>query len=59
MFEDYPDVLTVEEVCYILRLQKCTVYKLIETNQIQGRKVGNKYLITKESIIDFLCNIIW
>ena len=54
MFNEYNDVMTVDEVCEALRIGRNTAYKLLQNGEIYSRKYGNKYFITKESIIDFL-----
>ncbi len=54
LLKDYSDVMTVEEVCAVLKLGKNKVYELLQRSEISSRKVGRKYLIPKKSVIDFL-----
>ncbi|MBO5342210.1 MAG: helix-turn-helix domain-containing protein [Lachnospiraceae bacterium] len=54
MLINYNDVLTIDEVCEVLRLGKNTVYGLIKDGTLPSMKLGKKYLITKDSLIKFL-----
>lgn len=57
MLEDYPDVLTIEDLMKILHYKsKNTVYQLLRSGQIKSihSRRGNRYLIPKKSVIDFL-----
>ncbi|MFR1884787.1 MAG: helix-turn-helix domain-containing protein [Blautia sp.] len=50
MFDEYPDVITVEEAETLLKVSKKTVYKLIKEKKIKARKVGRNYRISKVSL---------
>jgi len=54
MLDQYPDVLTVREVCNVLRVSKTTAYRLLKTGQLSSRRIGSALRISKESLIDFL-----
>lgn len=54
MFECYKDVLTVDEVCKALSMGKNTVYKLLNDDVIKSVRIGRKYLIPKQFLIDFI-----
>lgn len=54
MFEEYTDILTVNEVCSALRIGKNTLYDLLKNNIIKSKKVGKKYLIPKICLIDYV-----
>lgn len=54
MLKDYDDVMTVKEVCEVLKLGKNKVYELLQNGEISSRRVGRNYLIPKKSVIDFL-----
>ena len=47
-------LLTTKEACQMLKISRPTLYKLIEQNFITAKKIGNKYRIVEESIIDFI-----
>ncbi len=57
MLNDYPDVLTVKDVMVILRMGKNTVYRLLKNGDIRCRQIGNKYLIPKRCVMDYLNSI--
>lgn len=54
MLENYPDVLTVNDLYKILPIGRNAIYKLITDNTIKHIRVANKILIPKKYLIDFL-----
>lgn len=54
MFEEFRDVLTVAEACDVLQIGKNSLYKLLQSGEIQHIKVGRKYLIPKVYLLDFI-----
>lgn len=55
MLDNYSaDVVSVEELCRILRLGKNSVYDLLKKGKIKNLRVGKKYIIPKKSVIEFL-----
>lgn len=54
IFSEYSDIVTVDEVMKMLRLGKNTVYKLLKDDEIMNVKVGAKYIIPKQSVIEFV-----
>lgn len=54
IFSEYSDIVTVDEVMKMLRLGKNTVYKLLKDDKITNVKVGARYVIPKQSIIEFV-----
>lgn len=53
MFENYSDVVGVNELCDMLRIGKNTAYKLINTGEIISVRVGRCIKIPKVYIIDY------
>jgi len=53
MFDDYPDVLTPEEVCDALRLGRNMVYEHLTAGRISGFRNGRIWRIPKQAVIDF------
>lgn len=51
---DYPDVLSVDELQNLLRIGRSATYKLLKEQKIKTLKVGNRYIIPKKSVIDYL-----
>lgn len=54
MFTEFNDVVTVDDVTKMLHVSRVTVYKLLKSGEIRTLKVGKKYIIPKQSVIDFL-----
>lgn len=54
LFKDYPDVLSVKEVCQALQIGRVGVYKLLETKEIYSFKIGKIYKIPKDSLIVYI-----
>ena len=54
IFSEYSDIVTVDEVMKMLRLVKNTVYKLLKDGEIMNVKVGARYIIPKQSVIEFV-----
>ena len=47
-------VLTVEEVAVFLRVNVKTVYNAISAGQMPGRKVGNRTVILRDAMLNWL-----
>ena len=54
MFEQYPDILTVEEVCEALRMGYNAVYELLNGGKIKAYKNGRIWRIPRESLKEFI-----
>ena len=54
MYENIPEVMTAKECQQILKVGKNTMLELLHTNQIDGFKIGSRWKITKESVVEFL-----
>ncbi|MFP3153589.1 helix-turn-helix domain-containing protein [Lachnospiraceae bacterium ZAX-1] len=54
MIENYPDVLNVQDICEILRIEKKTVYGLLQEGIIPSRRIGRLYRVSKQAIVDYL-----
>lgn len=54
LFKDYPDIVSVEQVSEMLRIGQVLAYRLVRSGEIKSRKVGRRYIITKQHIIDFV-----
>ena len=54
MFEKYADVVTVKELCQMLKIGRNTAYDLIHSGEIETVKVKSQIRITKVSVISFL-----
>lgn len=54
LFEDYPDVMTVQQVRQALGIGRTAVYRLLESHEIECFMIGNAYKIPKTCLIDFV-----
>ncbi len=54
MLEEYGDFLTVPEICGILDVGKNTVYDLLKTKQIKNFRIGTRYKVTRDAVVDFI-----
>lgn len=54
MLNKYNDILTVEELCEVLRIGKNTAYKLLKSGEIKSVKIGKIYKIPKKSVRKYL-----
>ena len=54
LFKNYPDVVSVEQLSEMLRIRQVLAYRLVRNGDIKARKVGRKYVITKQNVIDFI-----
>lgn len=54
LFEDYPDVMTVQQVRKALGIGRTAVYRLLESHEIHCFMIGNAYKIPKTSLIEFI-----
>lgn len=54
LFNDYPDVVSIEQMMKMLQIGSALAYKLVKKKIIKSRKVGREYKITKSAIKDYL-----
>ena len=54
MFEQYPDILTVEEACEALRMGYNAVYDLLNEGKLKAYKIGRVWRIPKESLVKYI-----
>ncbi|MBO6303150.1 MAG: helix-turn-helix domain-containing protein [Ruminiclostridium sp.] len=57
MLENYPDIITIEDLCKILHIGRNKAYEFLNEKLIKSLKVGRKYIIPKKCVIDFLNSI--
>lgn len=53
-FEEYGDVVNVTDIQNMLGIGRTLAYSLLRTKTIYSIRVGRKYIIPKQSVIDFL-----
>lgn len=54
MLNNVPEILTLKEVCTVLKIGKNTALKLLQNSDLQGFRVGNQWRVTKESLFTFI-----
>lgn len=56
MLENYRDVLTVKELKEVLRIGFNRAYDLLKNGDIKSLRVGNKIIIPKTAVLEYLSN---
>ena len=54
MFRNYPDILTVKQVCEMLNIGRNNAYELVRSGAIKSVTIGRRIRIPKENIIRFV-----
>ena len=54
MLDIYPDVLTIKDICEILRIGRKTAYDLLKSGKLAYRKIGRCYKIPKDGLLRYL-----
>ena len=50
MFEQYDDILTIEELCDILMIGRNAAYSLLNSHKIQAFRIGKTWKIPKKAL---------
>jgi len=59
MFNEYGDILTLEEMCQILKVGKNNGYKLLTQGLIRAYKNGRNWRIPRESIVEYVKKLVF
>lgn len=54
MFEQYPDILSVEEACEALRVGYNAMYELLNSGKLKAFRNGRSWRIPKVSIVKYI-----
>lgn len=54
MLRNYPDVMSVQQMCDVLHISTKTGYQMIRRQEIQVLKIGRSYRVPKLSILRHL-----
>lgn len=57
MLENYNEILTLDEMCEVLKIGKNTAYRLLNAEEINGFKIGHIWKIPKSSLIMYITKI--
>lgn len=54
MLESYNEILTIEELCGILKIGRNRAYELLERGEIKGFRLGRPWKIPKVAVQEYL-----
>jgi excisionase family DNA binding protein len=54
MFENYDEILTIEELAEALRIGTSQAYKLVRTGAIKAFKEGKDWKISRQAVINYV-----
>lgn len=54
LFQDYPDIVNVEQMSEMLHISQKTAYRLLKDHKIEALLIGRNYKIPKVNIIKYL-----
>ena len=54
MFENYDDILNVEEACEALKIGYNAIYELLNTGKLRGYRNGRVWRIPKAALVEFI-----
>ncbi|MBD9012755.1 MAG: DNA-binding protein [Ruminococcus bromii] len=57
IFAEYDEILSIEDVMEILHIGKNSVYSLLKNNETRNIRVGKRYIVPKQSVINFIAAI--
>ena len=54
MFSDYHEIVTVKELCEMLRIGQNKAHELLIKREIPAIRMGRKYVIAKEHVVKYI-----
>lgn len=54
MFSNYPDIVGIGDIQKMLKIGRNKVYELLKNGEIKSIRIGNKYIIPKKCVINFI-----
>lgn len=54
MFDNYDDILTLEQLTEILAIGRNTAYRLLQSGELKGFLLGNKWRVTRQALEDYI-----
>lgn len=54
MFNEYDDIMSIEDVSEALHIGKNRVYELLSSKQLYGFRIGRPWKIPKESVEEYV-----
>ena len=56
MFNEYSDLVTVEDLCEMLSIGKNASYKLLSSGQLKAFRYNRVWKIPKQGVIEYIMN---
>lgn len=56
LFSDYNDIVSVKDIMQMIGVGRAKVLKLLQDGKIKSVKMGLKYIVPKQSVIDYLAS---
>ncbi|MCH5195620.1 MAG: helix-turn-helix domain-containing protein [Oscillospiraceae bacterium] len=56
MFNEYSDIITVDELCEMLRIGRNKAYELLRSGEIHAFRCGRNWIISKDAVEKFVKN---
>lgn len=57
MFNDYSDIVTIDELCEMLRIGRNKAYELLRNGDIKAFRCGRLWIISKQAVKDFVLSL--
>lgn len=54
MFNEYSDIITIDELCEMLRIGKNKAYELLRNGDIKAFRCGRLWIISKQAVESFV-----
>lgn len=54
MFNEYSDIVTIDELCEMLRIGRNKAYELLRSGKIGAFRSGRLWIVSKEAVEDFI-----
>ena len=54
MYENIPEIMTLRECQELLKIGKNTMLELIHSGELSAFRIGNRWKIPKEAVMEFI-----
>ena len=54
MFDEYSDILNIEDVMTALMVGRGRVYQMLNNQELHGFRIGNTWKVSKEALIEYV-----
>lgn len=54
MFEEYGDMLSIDDVMEMLGIGRNSVYELLNSGELKGFRIKGKWKITKRAVVEYI-----